>query len=50
MRDAFGTVGDNSSKRRQTRSQQQTTAAKPKKNNQKPIQKGEGEYVDYEEV
>lgn len=49
-RDAFGTLGGNSSKRTESRTKRQTTAKKPKEESQKPIQKGEGEYVDYEEV
>lgn len=48
--DAFGTIGGNSAKRSNPRDEQQSSARKPKADPQKPIQKGEGEYVDYEEL
>ena len=46
--DAFGTI-DGSEQKPRSRTRQQNTASKPEKDEQ-PIGKGEGEYVDYEEL
>lgn len=47
-RDAFGTI-DGSEQKSRTNTRQQHTASKHDKGEQ-PISKGEGEYVDYEEL
>ena len=47
-RDAFGTI-DCSEQKPRNKTRQQNTASKPNKEEQ-PISKGEGEYVDYEEL
>ena len=50
-RDAFGTIdGSSTRQRQQRRTYQEPQTPRGDQTEEKPIKKGEGEYVDYEEI